>query len=125
MNASAKLASADFDIGCIAKLTSHPIAPKSRLVIVNVGSIKPSSTRLTVDVGTPDLRASSLRDKPLCSRVSLSVSAIDIWVAYMQPLALQRGQRFGECVKKLRQLVVGVGQAKVDHAACRDIDAAL
>ena len=125
MNASAKLASADFDIGCIAKWTSHPKAPKSRCVIVNVGSIRPSSTRLTVEVGTPDLRASSLREMPLCWRVSLSDSEIDTWVAYMQPLALQRGQRFGESVEELRQLIVGVGQAKVDHAACRDVDAAL
>lgn len=64
--------------------SSWPDAAINRESIVSVGSVDPASMRDTVEVGTPALAASALRDSPASCRARLTSSPASMLVAYMQ-----------------------------------------
>jgi hypothetical protein len=81
------MASSDGMVGSVnATDRWHPLAAIKRDSIVNVGSLDPASIRETVDVGTPALAASALRESPARSRACRTSSLALTLVAYMQHL---------------------------------------
>jgi len=85
--------------------------------MVTVGSLDPASIRETVDVGTPALAASALRDSPASSRARLTSSPALMLLAYMQ----QTPTRSVCFMERIGYVILYVGDLEVAVGFYRDV----